>query len=368
MKLPSWSSQVTERRWSQREWLLVGLVASLAWFIPGCGRLLDKVAGEVVRYRLESLIDFQGIMAQRTLITPKDVAIVSRIRFLKPQYYSSEVIAPDDYAGYRVATDGTSLSLYLPWEKTLYRAIGLIPQTPEQTERIIQQATAEIAASFAFTSAGGGEVGNRPTDSLTISATPANPRKYGGRIQLDRETSFPLEILVSDERGYQVFHYRYQEFTANSGLSADSFRWTAPPGTLIYTWDFAKPAVSLEKAIAAGGFPILLPRQLPEGFALKGVFLSESDSASAPRVVLLDFGQSPSWLTITQRLRRQDDPATKALPLYIPLMTLGGFARYYPLAGGKMVTWEQGDHAFSLFSNLPLPQITDIIDGMEPAS
>src|SRR5205814_209975 len=70
-----------------------------------------------------------------------------------------------------------------------------------------------------------------------------------------------------------------------------------PRGARVYEWDLDDPGVTLEEAQARVEFPILQPRALPPGHALKKVIMSKHEETHMVALLMPDGAR---WLSLTE--------------------------------------------------------------------
>lgn len=337
--------------------ILVALICGQS----GCSKALEQVAGFVVQHQLDSIEDFQGLMTQRTIITPKDLTIVSRVRYKNSGIFSSEVISPPEYAGFAIDYNGHSFTVYRPWEKTAQRVIGMTPLTNSDRQERIKQATSELTESFSFEHSGSSLIAKRETIQISVLPKPDNERKLRGTLQLDKEWSLPLEIDILDPQGYTLYHNQYRHIVFNQGISEDLFLNTLPADTTIHEWDFSKEPLTLEEIEPIIGTSLELPNVSHLSCSLKGFYLSDTN----PPAILADFGNDSIVLQYLQTPLAESTEKRTLLPLYIPLYTKNFIARYSPMVGLKFVSWDKKNVENTIISNLTLTEITNIIDSMD---
>ncbi|MFC1852955.1 hypothetical protein ACFL27_22380 [candidate division CSSED10-310 bacterium] len=325
--------------------------------INGCSKTFDFIAREVIEYKIDGIENFEGFIAQRTLVTPKDMHIISKVMFKKPHFYSTEIVSPEEYAGYRTMFTGDSVTVYWPWEKKAHRVIGLKPMTPEQRSQIVDVVNSEISTNYSFEMKGSSKIANRDSVVFSVIPTPENPLKNKGQVLLDKEWSLPLEIRINDPKGFLMYLYSYRTVLFNRQKVTASFRMEFPEATKVHTWDLSQQPLSLKVASERVDFSILQPSTLPAGFTLLGIHISDS----APPLIMSLFSHDQARITLIQQVRDQES-SQKPVPLYLPVITKRGLARYYPLAGLKFLSWDTKNNHFTLVANLPLITLMDMID------
>jgi outer membrane lipoprotein-sorting protein len=335
-------------------------VVSFSIGLSSCSKAIDQVASLVIQKKLESIETFHGSIAQRTLITPKDVSILSKVHFRKPHYFSSEVFAPPEYKGYKVIFNGKSFTTYWPWSKTAFRVIGLKPFTPEEKQTLLNNMRSEVDKNFLFELDGSGYIANRTTNRFTISPTESNPRKGGGQVQLDKERALPLEVHITDKEGFTLFSHSFRYITYNENIPEEKFHVALPEDTTIFTWDLRKKPLTHANATKITGEEIIKPVSLPDGLTLVGVYLTDVK----PHMIMSDYSKRPIKLHIMQRSNIDWPNTANPMRMYIPLLTKQGFVRYYPQAGMKTMVWKKREYEFTLVTNLSVQKAIKVIDAM----
>lgn len=117
-------------------------------------------------------------------------------------------------------------------------------------------------------------------------------------ITVDRQTGFPVRILAT-RQGQFVRETRLEELKVNTGLPADYFTLTYPPGTEVYEEDYGFRRVQLDEVKRMVGYQPLVPTELPSGFELAEVAVSRQGSPTGP-----EGGNPPVPMVVSQSYRR----------------------------------------------------------------
>ncbi len=92
---------------------------------------------------------------------------------------------------------------------------------------------------------------------------------------------------------------RVEDLKLNTGVPADAFTLTFPPGMEVFEQDFGFRRVPLEEVGGIVGYQPLVPTELPAGFELAEVAVSRQGSPTGPEA-----GNPPVGMVVSQSYRR----------------------------------------------------------------
>jgi outer membrane lipoprotein-sorting protein len=198
----------------------------------------------------------------------------------------------------------------------------------------------------------------------TVSVSMIN--KYTGertmRVWIDSATNLVLKKEQYSANGSVAAETRFEELRYTSSIPTDVFSTAVPAGyTHVTGRDYAAPTSDVGRVEKAAGFKPVIPKYLPEGFALVS-----ADSATVSGVKTLHFLYSDGLrsLSLFEDALGAAADFGKLKPQTVRFE--GHDAQYVEDGPTTLVSWEEHQLHFALVSDLTLHDLVDIAISVVP--
>lgn len=258
-----------------------------------------------------------------------------------------------DLVGSLMVSDGETFWLYNPAENTVITGAASqmrdAASTPGGQAMMFQDLIAQGLDAVQLEVLGAETVAGKNTWKVKVTPQPATREQLGldglveGFMWVDAELALPLKATF-DASDFGRGSVEALRLETNTGLSADLFRFTPPPGAnVVRAEDLAARAktgvASLDEARAAVGFPLREPAYLPAGMALVEVRLA------GPAAVILNYagaGGSVSVVQSSKEIGRDQAPPAGSQTRAVTVRGVSGALITGPDGQGSLLRWEEG--------------------------
>jgi len=317
--------------------------AALLFFVPfvlsGCGLVNGLVADKIIADQ-EKVQSFDAVYSERGTI-PQDPGAVVKIhmRYEAPSNFSSEVIAPEDYAGDVFAYVGKDMWFYsrfgnygihvknVVWDQERWRA------AIRESVKINRDAYDYQADEQTDT------VANRVASVWSIKPLEEGELLLPGRLWLDDEFTIPLRIELGS-----LYGSRMEKIVFNR--PHDPIVFEPRENAVWFEFDMAAPSLSHEEAEHFADFPLLEPRG-ENPYTRTQILRSGNESLP---VVSFVYERGPFVASVTETMDRgYVDPGLRGI-----LVDLGDTKGRLSFAGAStVIVFVRKGVAVSILTNLP---------------
>ncbi len=214
-----------------------------------------------------------------------------------------------DLVGSLMVSDGETFWLYNPAENTVITGAAsqmrdTAASAPGGQAMMLQDLIAQGLDAVQLEVLGAETVAGKNTWKVKVTPQPATREQLGlnglveGFLWVDAELALPLKATF-DASDFGRGSVEALSLETNTGLSADLFRFTPPPGaTVVRAEELASrtksSVASLDEARAAVNFPLREPGYLPAGMALVEV------RVAGPDAVILNYAGAGGSVSVVQ--------------------------------------------------------------------
>ncbi|MCS6881505.1 MAG: DUF4367 domain-containing protein [Oscillochloridaceae bacterium] len=274
----------------------------------------------------------------------------------KPVYRARTEVREASEAGLvgsLMVSDGETFWLYNPAENTVITGAASqmreAAAAPAGPATMLQDLIAQGLDAVQLEVLGAEVVAGKNTWKVKVTPRPATREQLGldglveGFMWVDAELALPLKATF-DASDFGRGSIEALRLETNTGLSADLFRFTPPPGaTVVRAEDLAARAkssvASLDEARAAVSFPLREPGYLPAGMALVEVRLV------GPDAVILNYagaGGSVSVVQSSEEIGRDQAPPAGSQMRAVTVRGVSGALIVGADGRGSLLRWEEG--------------------------
>ncbi len=256
--------------------------------------------------------------------------------------------------GSLIVSDGETFWIYNPAENTVITGeVGAMrdaaASTPAGPTTMLQDLIGQGLDAVQLEVLGTETVAGKNTWKVKVTPQPATREQLSldgvieGFLWVDAELALPLKATF-DASDFGRGSVEALSLETNTGLSADLFRFTPPPGaTVVRAEDLAarmRPrAASLDEARATVSFPLREPGYLPAGMALVEVRVAGADT------VILNYagsGGSVSVVQSSQEVGRDREPPAGSQVRAVTVRGADGTLITGADGQGSLLRWEEG--------------------------
>lgn len=267
-----------------------------------------------------------------------------------PASYRLDALAPDDIKGQTTIRNGRALWVYDPAARELIIS-GIGPASYDSNSRIILR---DIMMRFAAAADARFLRSERGPDGTLAVVEYADPTSEQGSVRLwaDAKTGAParVEYLYRDGTVSQAVIFR--DLRLNPGLPLDRFNFAVPAGTRVIEDDNATRSVSLEEARRIADFRLLLPEELPAGFALTDVSIA---GAGDDLLIILSYTAGERLIQLTEAKYAGGDDSIS--PGSVRRIVNGTEYRVEAADGFATIAWTRDGVSLSLTADLKLEEL-----------
>lgn len=259
-----------------------------------------------------------------------------------------------DLVGSIMVSDGETFWLYSPAENTVITGAAsqmrdAAAGAPGGQAMMLQDLIAQGLDAVQLEVLGAETVAGKNTWKVKVTPQPATREQLGlnglveGFLWVDAELALPLKATF-DASDFGRGSIEALSLETNTGLSADLFRFTPPPGaTVVRAEELAartkSSVASLDEARAAVNFPLREPGYLPAGMALVEV------RVASPDAVILNYAGAGGSVSVVQGSAapggdREPPPGSRTRAVTVRgadgVLITGADGR------GSLLRWEEG--------------------------
>ncbi|MGQ9927453.1 MAG: DUF4367 domain-containing protein [Chloroflexaceae bacterium] len=258
-----------------------------------------------------------------------------------------------DLLGSLMVSDGETFWLYNPAENTVVTgAVGQMraaASAPAGPALMLQDLVAQGLDAVQLEVLGAEMVAGKTTWKVKVVPQAATREQLGldglveGFLWVDEELALPLKATF-DASDFGRGSVEALSLETNTGLSADLFRFTPPPGTTVVRAEdlvarTKSSVASLDEARAAVNFPLREPGYLPAGMALVEVRLAGSEA------VILNYAGAGGSVSVVQGSTAPGadrEPPAGSQTRSVTVRGAEGLLITGAAGQGSLLRWEEG--------------------------
>jgi outer membrane lipoprotein-sorting protein len=259
-----------------------------------------------------------------------------------------------DLVGSLMVSDGETFWLYNPAENTVITGSAsqmreAAASAPTGPAPMLQDLVAQGLDAVQLEVLGAETVAGKNTWKVKVTPQAAMREQLGleglveGFLWVDEELALPLKATF-DASDFGRGSVEALSLETNTGLSADLFRFTPPPGaTVVRAEDLAartkSSVASLDEARAAVSFPLREPGYLPAGMALVEVRLA------GPDAVILNYAGAGGSVSVVQGSAAPGsdrEPPAGSQTRSVTVRGADGLLITGAAGQGSLLRWEEG--------------------------
>ncbi len=259
-----------------------------------------------------------------------------------------------DLVGSLMVSDGETFWLYNPAENTVITGAAsqmrdAAASAPAGPAPMLQDLVAQGLDAVQLEVLGAETVAGKNTWKVKVTPQAATREQLGleglveGFLWVDEELALPLKATF-DASDFGRGSVEALSLETNTGLSADLFRFTPPPGaTVVRAEDLAartkSSVASLDEARAAVNFALREPGYLPAGMALVEVRLA------GPDAVILNYAGAGGSVSVVQGSAAPGsdrEPPVGSQTRSVTVRGADGLLITSAAGQGSLLRWEEG--------------------------